>query len=390
LKYILFTNLGLPEGIVETVVTIIIPLYFIELKMPVEIITLVAGVGWIPWIFRFVWSSIIDYFIKYGRRLFVLLGGIIAAFCFYFLYFIPPLEQIFLYTLILFLGHIGVTLLLSAAAAWAIDICSPNERGKINGSMKAGEAISFGLTALLFSLLAQQLGFPFIFLITGSLLLCFLVLPFFSAEEKRVRERQKISHLLLKELKKKVTTLILVFGPFVSIAGGISIFVAPIFARTFLKLDVFQVGIVSASGILIGVPGSYIGGYFADKIGRIKTLTYVLVLSIFLYIVLVFIDTIWILVPYFILIFVGAFITAGLLALYMDVTNPQIAATQFSFFTGVANVGYIGGSIISGTLIALLGFDGVFLVMGGSLLPALLILYIIAINMKKSVSSTGT
>ena len=204
--------------------------------------------------------------------------------------------------------------------------------------MKAGEAISFGLTALLFSLLAQQLGFTLIFLITGSLLLLFLVLPFLAAEEKRVRERQKIGHLLLEELKKRFTTLILVFGPFVSIAGGMAIFVAPIFARTFLQLGVFQVGIVSAFGILIGVPGSYIGGYFADKVGRIKILTYTIILSILLYIALIFFDTIWILVPYFTLIFVGAFITASLLALYMDVTNPQIGATQFSFFTGIAKI----------------------------------------------------
>jgi MFS family permease len=356
---------------------VIIPLYFIELKMPVEIITLVAGIGWIPWIFRFVWSSLIDYFIKQGRRVFVLLGGIIAALSFFFLYIINPLEQIILYACILFLAHVGVTLLLSAAAAWAIDICPINERGKINGSMKAGEAISFGLTALIFSLLAQQLGFTIIFLITGSLLLLFFVLPFIVTEEKIIREKQRIGCLLIGELKKKLTKFILLFGPFVSIAGGMAIFVAPIFARTFLRLDVYQVGIVSAFGILIGVPGSYIGGYLADKAGRIKTLTFAISLSILLYIVLIFIDTILILIPYFILIFIGAFITTSLLALYMDVTNPQIGATQFSLFTGVANVGYIGGSIMSGTLIALLGFDGVFIFMGCSLIPSIIILYFI-------------
>jgi predicted MFS family arabinose efflux permease len=350
--------------------------------MPVEIITIVAGIGWIPWIFRFVWSSLIDYFIKYGRRIFVLLGGIIGAFSFFLLYIINPLEQIILFTCILFLAHVGITLLLSAAAAWAIDICPSNERGKINGSMKAGEAISFGLTALIFSLIAQQYGFTIIFFLTGFMLLLFLVLPFIATEEKIVREKQKIGSLLLVELKKKLTKVVILFGPLVSIAGGMAIFVAPIFARSFLHLDVYQVGIVSAIGILIGVPGSYVGGYLADKVGRIKILAYALVLSIFLYIVLIFIDTLWILIPYFILIFIGAFITASLLALYMDITNPRIGATQFSLFTGIANIGYIGGSIISGTLIALLGFDGVFVFMGVSLLPSLIVLYFIDINKK--------
>ena len=243
--------------------------------------------------------------------------------------------------------------------------------------MKAGEAISFGFTALIFSMIAQQLGFPIIFLITVLFLLLFLILPFIVTEEKIIREKQRIGHLLFEELKKKLTKIILLFGPFVSIAGGMAIFVAPIFARTVLQLSVFQVGIVSALGILIGVPGSYIGGYLTDKVGRIRTLAFAIILSILLYIVLVFIDTIWILVPYFILIFIGAFITASLLALYMDITNPQIGATQFSLFTGVANIGYIGGSIISGTVIALLGFDGVFIFMGCSLLPSVIILYFI-------------
>jgi predicted MFS family arabinose efflux permease len=345
--------------------------------MPVEIITLVAGIGWIPWIFQFIWSSIIDYFIKLGRRVFVLLGGSIAALSFFFLYVINPLEQIILFSCVLFLAHVGVTLLLSAAAAWAIDIFPITEKGKINGSMKAGEAISFGVTALIFTFLAQQLGFSIIFLITGFLLLLFLVVPYIITEEIIIRERQRISHLLFEELKKKLTKFTLLFGPFVSIAGGIAIFVAPIFTRTVLQLDVFQVGIVSASGILIGIPGSYLGGYLTDRVGRIKTLAFAIILSIFFYIVLVFIDTIWILIPYFVLIFIGAFITTGLLALYMDVTNPQIGATQFSFFTGVANVGYIGGSIMSGTLIALLGFDGIFIFMGCSLIPSVIILYFI-------------
>ena len=67
-------------------------------------------------------------------------------------------------------------------------------------------------------------------------------------------------------------------------------------------------------------------------------------------------------------------------ALYMDVTNPRVGATQYSILTGLTNIGYLGIAAISGTLIAMLGFERVFLYAAWAFGPPLLILYLIKLK----------
>ena len=109
-----------------------------ELGISVEIITLIVGISWIPWIFKFTWSSIIDYFGKYNRKTFVLSGGGLGAVCFLGLYFIDTVEHLLIFAILQMAGHVGITFLMSASSAWAIDICSEKERGKASGALKAG------------------------------------------------------------------------------------------------------------------------------------------------------------------------------------------------------------------------------------------------------------
>lgn len=304
----------------------------------------------------------------------MLIGGGFGAICFLALYFINPVEHLLIFAILQMAGHVGITFLMSASSAWAIDICSENERGKASGALKAGEAISFGLTAVVFSLISLNYGYSIVFPITSIGILLFLILPFITKEVKIKRKKEKIFSKVVAELRKKTTQLIAFLGPVISIGGGITIIAAPIFASEFLKLNVAQVGIISAVGLLIGVPSSYIGGFLADKIGRKKTIYIAIIPSVFLYLLLIFIESLWILVPYYILIFLGGFITATLLTMYMDVTNKEIAATQFSLLLSIANIGYFGGSSIAGILISSIGFDGLFLILALLLIPSLIIL----------------
>jgi PAT family beta-lactamase induction signal transducer AmpG len=352
----------------------------LELDISVEIIAIIVAISWIPWIFRFTWSSIIDYFGKYSRKIFVLLGGVSGAFCFFALYFIDPVEHLAIFAILQMAGHVGITFLMSASSAWAIDICNENERGKASGALKAGEAISFGLTAVIFSQIALNYGYRIIFPITAVGILIFLFLPFITNEEKIRRKREKIFKKVIIEFRNKTTQLVAIFGPIISISGGITIIAAPIFASEFLKLNVAQIGIVSATGLLIGIPASYIGGYLADKKGRKNTMYIAIFPSIILFFSLIFFDDILILLPYFIIIFLGHFVTASLLAVYMDATNKKIAATQFSLFVSIANIGYFGGSAVTGILIKNFGFDGLFITL--ALINIISLLYLRNIKLK--------
>ena len=67
-------------------------------------------------------------------------------------------------------------------------------------------------------------------------------------------------------------------------------------------------------------------------------------------------------------------------AILMDVTNPKVGASQYSILASCANCGEMGGTTVSGTLIASLGFIRTFLYAGWIIGPTLLILYFVRLT----------
>jgi len=124
------------------------------------------------------------------------------------------------------------------------------------------------------------------------------------------------------------------------------------------------------------------GGAISDRWGRKNPLYVFIGLSIFFTAALIFANT-WqiIAVVYGIIGFLQGGYFAAALAMFMDVINPRIGATQFSILTGLANLGMVNiGSGSGGILVAMLGFSRVFLYSAWVFGPALLILYLIKLK----------
>jgi len=86
-------------------------------------------------------------------------------------------------------------------------------------------------------------------------------------------------------------------------------------------------------------------------------------------------------------LFGAIYATVGALA--MDVTNPRIAATQFSIFMALLNVGEVGiGNGLAGVLLDNLGYRRVFLYSGLIYGIALLIIYTLKIKRNKNKRNT--
>jgi PAT family beta-lactamase induction signal transducer AmpG len=135
LKYILFGNIYLANGLQGSLALVIIILYFTEKDISIATTTMVAGVASIPFTFKFIFGPITDHFIKKGRKPFIIIGGIIGGSMLFPLAFIDPAVALFPFTLFLFLAVIGIVLLDVTADAWAIQVTKIHERGKINASM---------------------------------------------------------------------------------------------------------------------------------------------------------------------------------------------------------------------------------------------------------------
>ena len=379
LKYILFFNLYASEGLIFALSTVITVLYFNELNIPISTTTLVAGIVNIPWILKFFPGPLIDYFIKHGRKPFIIIGGLTGAVCLFPLALLDPTKAMLPFIVIFFIGHLGVVFLDVSADAWAVQIADYNERGKVNAAMTAGLFSLWALGSIFLAFIGQSIGYTMTFIIVGFFILLTIILPLFVKEVKILKKRQNIGSILIKEFRKKNTLLVAALEFVAPMNFGILLLIIPSYMADFLNLDDFQTGIMSAIYPISIVIGAIIGGILSDKYGRKPIIFICFTGSLIFSALLVFADT-WqtLAIIYAIIgLLQGSALYAALAALAMDVINPKIGATQLSILMSVHNFGDIGISIISGSLVLMLGYDRFFLYAALLVGPALLLLYFI-------------
>ena len=117
------------EGLQAALATTIIPIYLLDKGFSLPLATLVAGIGGAPWYLKFVFGPSTDYFYKFGKKPFIIVGGLIAALSFFLLIYIDPFVYLIPFTLFLFLSHFGITYMDVSCDGWAIQISTERERG---------------------------------------------------------------------------------------------------------------------------------------------------------------------------------------------------------------------------------------------------------------------
>jgi MFS family permease len=379
LKYILFGNIYFANGIQGAIGMILLIVYFTEKDISIATATMVAGVASIPFTLKFLFGPLTDYFIKRGRKPFVLLGGMIGGLALFPLAIIDPTVSLLPFTLSLFISVIGIVILDVAADAWAIQATKIHEHGKINsamfGSMFGGVAIG----VIFLSQVAKFYSYSLVFIIGGFIILLTMILPLLVKEKIIVKKRPKIGKLLVQEFKKKNTIIISLFGFFAAMNFGILLFIIPEYMMNVLKLDVSQIGLMSSLFYVGVIVGAVTGGVMADRWGRKKTLAFFLFASIIISSLLITANT-WIILAiiYPIIGFLqGGATFSALMALFMDITNPKIGGTQYSILTSIGNLGDYSIGIVSGSLLLFLGYKRFFLYAAWVVGPALIILYLV-------------
>jgi len=381
LKYPLFGSLYFSEGLGFSLQLVIIPIYLVEVGVSLPIATLVAGIASVPWMIKLVWGGIVDYFILFGRKRFIILGGFFAAVGLLLLSFIDPAVALIPFALLLFLTRIGTAFFDVSADAWAIEISREYERGKINAAIIAGTFGGMAVGSSLFGVIAKIFGYSFVFLTAALFVILIIIFPLVVKEVKIVKKRQKVGTLLIKEFKKKTTQLVAIFAPVFAINSGLLMILVPLYMKTALQLDVAQIGLIAAIFPATKVLGAFLGGVMTDRWGRKITLYIFIGICVFFSASLI-IATTWQILAliYGIIGFLhGGYFTA-FAAMLMDITNPKIGATQYSILTSLANFGEMGAGAMSGLLVALLSFNQVFLYSAWALGPTLLLLYFIRLK----------
>jgi len=73
----------------------------------------------IPWMLKFVWGPIIDFFIRFGRKPSSSWGALTVS-CMFFVSFLDPTTSLIPFTCLIFLSHVGIGFIDVSADAWLL------------------------------------------------------------------------------------------------------------------------------------------------------------------------------------------------------------------------------------------------------------------------------
>jgi MFS family permease len=379
LKYLLFGDIYFANGVQGSLAIVIIVLYFTEKDISIATTTMVAGAASLPFTFKFLFGPITDYFIKRGRKPFIIFGGLLAGITLFPLAIIDPAKSLLPFTIFLFLGVVGIVILDVCADAWAIQVTETHEHGKINAAMFGSMFGGMAIASIFLSQIAYYYNYNIVFIIAGSIILLTIILPLLVKEEIIVKQRPKTGKLLLQEFRKKNTIVISLFGFVAAMNFGMLLFIMPEFMMNVLKLNIGQIGFITSLYPIGIVVGSVIAGFTSDIFGRKKTLAVSLIATM-IFTPLIITANHWSTMAFYyplIGMLQGGATFSALMALFMDITNPKIGATQYSILTSITNFGDYSIAIFSGFLLMILGYQRFFLYAAWIVGPALIVLYFI-------------
>ncbi|MFE3845303.1 MFS transporter [Thermoplasmatota archaeon] len=390
LKYPLFGSLYFSQGIIYALAILIIPIYFIDKNISMELTTAIIGILYFPWIAKFIFGGIADYLQRIGRKKIALFGGTIGAISFILLSIIDPSDYLILFVFVAFIASIGIVFLDVAADAWAIDISKEKERGKVNAAMFGGLFIGAAFTTSVIAGIAQLYGYGTAFVISGIFVFFIMIFPFFIRENITMQKHPKLGKTMLAEFRKRPTQIIALFGLVLTISFGLLSIVVPLYVKTRFDLPIGEIGLIVTGAPIATIVGCCVGGFISDKLSRKFALYIFISFNILFAATLAFVDS-WELVAivYAIIGFLHGGHIAAFGAISMDVTNPKIGATQYSILMGFGNAGEMSGTVISGSLIALAGFARLFLFSAWIYGPALLILYVFRLKKHNNKKHSG-
>lgn len=385
LKYLLFSIIYFNQGILFSITLTILPIYLLDVGYSISLSSFLVGIIMLPWSIKFIWGGIVDYFRKYGRKKFIIAGGFTSSSSLLLILFVNPNEHIFLFTMLFFISVLGIVILDIAGDAWAIEASKKNEYGKVNGLMIAGVSVGRAFGLIFFGYAAITFGYYYVFLFAGLIILFVTIfLMIFKETRKKVKTKEKIRTILIEEFKKNNIQKMTLIAFFVQLGGGILTILIPLYFKDIFNFNISQIGLFMTYLLIISTIGSIISGILADKYGRKKIIYLFTSLSILFIISLALINNLLIvIIIYGIFVFFSAGNLTSISAMIMDIIDHRIAATQFSIFLSVENSGFIFGNSISGSLIALIGYNRTILYSAWFLGPLLIILF--SINSVKKI-----
>lgn len=371
----MFTLLYAAEGAPIGFIWWTLPALLRAEALPLEQITGLTAVLLLPWIFKFAWAPLVDALRSrwWGFRAWIIAAQVLMGLSLVPLIWLHPAEHFHAWRWLLLCHAFCAATQDVAIDALAINSVPPGERGFLNGCMQAGMLTGrsvFGGGALF---AAAWLGRDWMIAMLVAWIWMAMPAALFlkepAAREPVAARARELRHVLASIARRKTMWMGLAFALTSAaafeatgqLAGPLLIDRGVPASTIGVFFGVFVVGAMLAGGL--------IGGRLSDRWGRLRSVAVFLAGFVAVIVALAVVDLGGGRPPIVLLalltamyFFIGLF-TAASYALFMDLTDPRLAGTQFSTFMAATNgceswSGLAGGRIAGGA-----GYPAAFLVM---------------------------
>lgn len=387
LRLTVMTALYIAQGIPYGFVTVTFAGYLAKHGSNEGDIGDLAAVALLPWSFKWLWAPLVDRFShsKMGRRRpFIIAAqtGLVASSL--VLVFIPdPEANLTLIKALVFTANVFASLQDVSVDALAVDLLPESERGFANGLMYGGSYLGtmFG-GAVLSTILGYynlQAALAAQALALGAIMLFPLLLRERSADKLfSLSARERPAGVARSNLFKNLYKAFARRSPLLSAVLALGIMLstqtltAVLTVLLMKKLGWSQEAYGQMMGglpLLLGLSGSVVGGWLADRIGHKKMVAIASVSLGLVYLVFGVSGAYWanddfILAYYCAQELCTGTLSAAIFALLMGVAWPQVAASQFTAFMALSNLGRSLGGKLAGPLTEAFGTAGTFVGLG--------------------------
>lgn len=410
LRYFTFAALYVAQGIPEGLLWYAIPAWLaMNGKSPAEIGSYVAVIG-IPWSLKIINAPIMDRFtyLAMGRRRpWVLFGqlGLILSFLSMSL-IIDPLNNL---TVLMTLGFIVSFFEVSqdiAVDGMAIDILPVDQQARANGLMWGSKTLGISASVATGSWIMSEYGY-FYAIVSFSLIISIIILiplllrerpgekllPWTKGEASKTSEKIQLHNwkTIFKSLFKvfflPVSFMMGVAAFSYSVGRGLIDTALPVFTVQELGwADTQYSQIFATANLISGVAGMIVGGFLIDYFGKVRMISIYLILLILLIGAMSFFNIYWqneVFVTGFIIGFyvLLTFTTIAIFASAMQLCWKRVAATQFTLYMAISNLGLAAGAAIMGQLKGI--FDWEYVILAYIVFAFVMLVLIRFINFEK-------
>jgi len=388
LNYVMFGLLYFTQGTVLAYFLSVNALYFNENGLSGLDLGIFGTIAMIPFVIKIFYGMLSDRYALFGmghRKPYILIGLFIQVLCLLLVPFIDLRTNYWSFVGIAFLLQMGMALYDTCTDGLALDTVPREEEGTIQAIMVGGRALGLVLTAPLVGLLAEYVGWNWVFwsMAISTLLPLPLVL---GIHEQKQEKQEKFHWEAFKAFKSKYVLSIALLGfVFFTVYAGVNAIVnlslEVRFPNEFNKAVAGLVSAVLGSGIILG---GVFGGRVLDRLGKKKAIWSALLTSLIANLIFAFIpNPSWAWGVVFIVGLSFGVQQTIIFALSMNATDTRVAASMYSILMAVTNVAQGLGMFLSGSLSDSIGFVWVFVALG--LINLLSIPFISTIDKGKTV-----